>query len=78
MATKIMKEYTLEQLTPDSVNVLIVSSATVNLKVYVLGHERISYSNSEHGREQVRENLPEEYSNAVFALWGDTPTVPDP
>lgn len=78
MATKIIKEYTLEQLTADSVNVLITSSATVNLKVYVLGHERISYSNSEHGRELVRENLPEEYANAVFALWGDTPTVPDP
>ena len=78
MATKITKEYTLEQLTSDSVNVLTVSTAKVNGKPYELGRERMSFSNSTTGRKQLIEKLPISYYDAVHALWGDSPTVSDP
>lgn len=78
MATKIYNDYTLEQLTADSVNVLIVSSAKVNGKMYELERTRMCYCNSPIGREQIVNDLPEQYANAVFAVWGDTPTLSDP
>ena len=78
MATKIYKDYTLEQLTVDSVNVLIISSAKVNGKMYELERTRISYANSPIGREQIVEALPDQYAEAVLAVWGTTPTRQDP
>lgn len=78
MATTIYKDYTLEQLTVNSVNVLIVSSADVNGKMYEIERERICYANSSIGRQQVEEVLPEQYAAAVLAVWGETPTVSDP
>lgn len=78
MASKIYYEYTLEQLTASSVNVLTISSAKVNGKMYELERTRMSYANSPIGREQISEALPEQYAAAVLSFWGDTPTVPDP
>lgn len=78
MATKIYEDYTLEQLTVDSVNVLTVSSAKVNGKMYELERSRICYANSPHGRQQIVEALPDQYSEAVLAVWGDAPTLSDP
>lgn len=78
MATKITEEYFLEQLTSDSVNVLIVSSAKVNGKTYELSRERMSFSNSNTGRAQISKTLPKGYLEAVFVLWGDKPTLSDP
>lgn len=78
MATKIYNEYTLEQLTVDSVNVLTVSSAKVNGKMYELERSRICYANSPLGRQLVVEMLPQQYAEAVLAIWGDTPTLSDP
>ena len=78
MATKIYNDYTLEQLTADSVNVLIVSSAKVNGKMYELERTRMCYGNSPIGREQIVNDLPEQYANAVLAVWGETPTLSDP
>jgi hypothetical protein len=78
MATKIYEDYTLEQLTVDSVNVLTVSSAKVNGKMYELERSRICYANSPIGRQQIVEALPEQYAEAVLAVWGDTPTLSDP
>ena len=78
MATKIYEEYTLEQLTVDSVNVLTVSSAKVNGKMYELERNRICYANSPLGRQKVVDSLPEQYAEAILAVWGDTPTLSDP
>lgn len=78
MATKIKEEYTLEQLTTDSVNVVVVPKAKVNGKEYELGRSRICYANSPHGRQKIAENLPEQYAQAVLAVWGNAPTVADP
>lgn len=78
MATKINTAYILEQLTADSVNVLTVSSAKVNGKVYELERARVCYANSPLGRQQIVEALPEQYAEAVLAVWGDAPTLSDP
>lgn len=36
---------------------------------------RIAYDNSEDGRKKIKEEQPKYVVNAVFAIWGDTPTV---
>lgn len=75
---KIKKEYTLEQLTTESVNVITVSTATIDKERREVGRSRMAYVNSPTGRKQLSEILPDEYVNAVLALWGATPTVSDP
>ena len=65
---KIQKDYSLEQLTAESVNVVEISIA----------RSRMAYVNSPTGRKQLTETLPEEYVKAVLALWGENPTVSDP
>ena len=78
MASKITYEYTLEQLTTSSVNVLSIARAKVDGKIYELERSRRCYANSPTGRQQVSEALPENIVNVILAMWGDTPTVPDP
>lgn len=78
MATKIYYDYTLEQLTASSVNVLTIASAKVNGKMYEIEKSRMCYANSPIGRQQISEDLPEQYAEAVLAVWGDSPTIPDP
>ena len=78
MATKITKEYILEQLTSDSVNVVTVSYAKVNSKLCEISRERMSYPNSTMGRELISEALPKEYLSAVLVVWGENPTMDNP
>ena len=78
MASKITYEYTLEQLTTSSVNVLSIARAKVDGKIYELERSRMCYANSPTGRQQVSDALPEQYVAVIFTMWGDTPTVPDP
>ena len=75
---KIKKEYTLEQFTTESVNVITVSTATIDKERREVGRSRMAYVNSPTGRKQLSEILPDEYVTAVLALWGETPTVSDP
>ena len=75
---KIKKEYTLEQFTTESVNVITVSTATIDKERREVGRSRMAYVNSPTGRKQLSEILPEEYVKAVLALWGENPTVSDP
>jgi hypothetical protein len=42
------------------------------------GNIRNAYMNSESGRQLIRNLLPDEYYNAVMAVWGDNPTVDEP
>jgi len=78
MATQIKTEYTLEQLTQHTVNVLKVDSATINGTLYELERTRLCFANSPVGREKISETLPKEYADAVFSIWGDAPTITDP
>ena len=70
--------YMLEFLTINTVNVIIIKTLELNGKIYELERSRICYSNSPIGRNMVVEKLPQQYANAIFAIWGDEPTVEDP
>ena len=48
------------------------------IKMYELERTRMCYGNSPIGREQIVNDLPEQYANAVLAVWGETPTLSDP
>jgi len=76
---KTYNEYTLTELTKNSVNILIQTFADINGLITKVGaKQRISCANSELGRQKLPELIPEQYALAVLAVWGDTPTVPDP
>jgi hypothetical protein len=72
------EKITIDQLTP--------SSASVRKQIYVmidseeqevgLPHRR-AYVNNPPGRSAVEAELPEPYRSAIFAVWGEGPTVND-
>ena len=56
------------------------SSVSVKSQRYYEGEplgkpHRKAYTNSERGRQELVSELPQEQQNAIFAIWGDTPTV---
>lgn len=68
----------LDMLTQDSVSVKVQKYTTVNGKEYPIGQpHRKAYSNNARGRQEVETELPEPQRNAIFAVWGDTPTISD-
>lgn len=75
---KIKKVYSLEQLTNTSVNVVAISYATIDKEEREIGRNRMAYVNSPEGRKKIVEDIPEEYSKAVLALWGNKPVLSDP
>ena len=38
---------------------------------------RRAYANSLSGRKEIQKNEPEDVTQAVFAIWGDSPTIAD-
>ena len=68
----------LDMLTTDSVSVKKEYEQEINGEVQTAGDPwRRAYINSVQGRQQVQDELPEVYKNAIFAVWGDKPTVTD-
>lgn len=78
MATKITQEIILDLLCKNSVSVKIIEKAVLNSVERIIGTNRKAYANSPIGRQQITADVPEEYAAAVFAVWGDEPTVDDP
>ena len=73
---EIKEKITLDMLTQNSVSVLRQNFIELNgVETQVGGNIRNAYENDETGREILRSTLPEEYYNAVIAVWGDNPTV---
>ena len=67
---------TLDMLTQDSVSVLKQQFLTFNnVEMQAGGNIRNTYTNSISGRKLIKSILPNDYYNAVIAVWGDTPTV---
>ena len=67
---------TLDMLTQDSVSVLKQQFLILNnTEMQVGGNIRNTYANSISGRKLIKSILPNEYYNAVIAVWGDTPTI---
>lgn len=76
---ELKEKITLDMLTKDSVSVLRQQFINYNGTEMQVGENvRNAYMNSKSGREQLRAVLPDEYYNAVMAVWGDNPTVDEP
>ena len=66
-------------LTSDSVSVLKQQYITLDGTDTKVGDNvRNAYMNTQSERDRLKNDLPEEYYNAVIAVWGDTPTVAEP
>jgi hypothetical protein len=75
----VIERLTLDMLTPTSVSVKKQQYVEVNGTEYPIGEPwRRAYVNSVFGRQQVMDEVPEPYRSAIFAVWGDEPTVEDP
>ncbi len=71
-----IKEIALDMLTQDSVSVKTQKYTDVEGVEYPIGQpHRKAYVNSARGRQEVMDELPEPHQTAIFAIWGDTPTV---
>ena len=69
---EITEKITLDMLTKESVSVLRQKFISLNgADVQVGENVRNAYMNCEEDREILREQLSEEYYNAVIAVWGD-------
>lgn len=66
----------LDMLTQDSVSVKTQRYYDDDGTLYPIGQpHRKAYVNSIKGREEVINELPLAQQNAIFSIWGDTPTV---
>jgi hypothetical protein len=73
------EKITLDMLTTNSVSVKRQQYVDVNGIEHPIGEPwRRAYVNSAAGRQQVQDEVPEPYRSAIFAVWGDEPTVADP
>ena len=71
-----IEKITLDMLTQDSVSVKKQHYTMVDGIEYAIGQpHRKAYINSTRGREEIQTELPAAQQNAVFSVWGDTPTV---
>ena len=69
----------LDILTQDSVSIRKQQFAVIDGKEYPIGEPwRRAYVNSVQGRSQVQAEVPEPYQSAIFAVWGNAPTVTEP
>lgn len=70
--------YTLDLLTADSVSVIVEKYIELDGELIQVGkRSRVAYVNSSHDRGVLEEKLPEAHYNAIIAMWGGEPTVPD-
>lgn len=73
-----IEKITLDMLTQDSVSVKTQNYVVIDGIEYPIGQpHRKAYFNSLQGRQEVIDELPSPQQNAIFAVWGDAPTVSD-
>lgn len=71
-----IEKYTLDMLNQDGVSVSKQTYIEYMGQMYPIGELwRRAYINSEKGRQQVADELPQAQINAIMAVWGDVPTV---
>lgn len=76
---ELIEKITLDMLTKDSVSVLRQNFIVINDEEMQVGDNvRNVYMNSPLDRESIKKVLSKEYCDAVFAVWGPTPTTEDP
>jgi hypothetical protein len=70
---------TVDRLTPDSVSILTQKFTEVDgVEMQVGQNHRKAYVNSAAGRQDLQDTEPEEVVEAVFAMWGNEPTIAEP
>lgn len=75
----VVEKIYLDALTPESVSVRKEKFVIIDGVEEKIGEPwRRGYMNSTSGRQEVQDEVPEPYRSAIFAVWGDTPTVADP
>ena len=71
-----IEKISLDMLTQDSVSLIKQNYIEQNGQQYLVGQPwRRAYVNSVSGRAQVQAEVEEPYRTAIFAVWGDVPTV---
>lgn len=72
----IYEKIILDQLNKDSVSVVKQSFVNIDGTPQKVGEDRRNaFVNSDAQRELLRDFIPEQYLQAVFAVWGKTATV---
>lgn len=70
------EKITIDMLTQDGVSIKKQKYVTIDGVDYPVGQPwRRAYANSVSGRQAVQNEVPEPHRTAIFAVWGDTPTV---
>ena len=73
-----IEKITLDMLTQDSVSLKKQNYVEINGELQPVGQPwRRAYVNSEQGRAQVTAEVQEPYRTAIFAVWGEEPTLQD-
>lgn len=76
MTIETQTKITVDMLTENSVSILKQEMAEIEGRQTQIGDNfRCAYVNSESGRKQVQDELDAPYVSAIFAVWGETPTV---
>ena len=71
-----MEKIILDMLTLNGVSLKKQNYIIEGGQSYEVGQPwRRAYVNSERGRQQVQNEIPEPYLTAIMTIWGDTPTV---
>lgn len=65
----------LERLNEQSVTVMTTRTFEDNGQEFATPPHARAYVNNASDREQLKADLPEPFLSAVFAVWGDAPTV---
>lgn len=75
----IIEKITLDMLTQNSVSILKQKFIEIDGEETQVGNNvRNAYMNCVSDRTLIETLLPEDYYNAVIAVWGDAPTVDEP
>lgn len=74
-----IKKITIQDLNTNTVVVLTRTFVTVDDQVLQLGPvTSVCYNNCPYDRDRMKDSLPEQYANAILAVWGDEPILEDP
>ena len=72
----IIKKVTVDMLTDKSVSILTQKFIEIDgVETQVGDNHRKAYVNTVEGRKAIESEQEESTLQAVFAIWGDTPTV---
>ncbi len=73
-----MKKFLIDMLTENTVSIVTTFFVTIDGEEIEVKRTRKAYNNSALDRQLLIDELGEPYTTAIFAIWGDTPTVTDP